>query len=74
MRGRVEVEAEILLRIARALGRTMEWLLTGEDRPWPPRKRTGPRAPKPDLSRERQPRHQGSGCQGPHSVRCCCAI
>ncbi len=33
MRGRVEVEAEILLRIARALGRTMEWLLTGEDRP-----------------------------------------
>ena len=32
-RGRVEVGAEILLRIAREFGRTMEWLLTGEDRP-----------------------------------------
>ncbi len=29
----VEVRAEILLRIAREFGRTMEWLLTGEDRP-----------------------------------------
>lgn len=32
-RGRVEVGAEILLRIAREFGRTIEWLLTGEDRP-----------------------------------------
>lgn len=32
-RGKVEVGAEILLRIAREFGRTMEWLLTGEDRP-----------------------------------------
>jgi len=32
-RGQVEVGAEILLRIAREFGRTMEWLLTGEDRP-----------------------------------------
>jgi transcriptional regulator with XRE-family HTH domain len=31
--GKVEVGAEILLRIARDFGRTMEWLLTGEDRP-----------------------------------------
>ena len=29
--GNVEVGAEILLRIAREFGRTMEWLLTGED-------------------------------------------
>jgi hypothetical protein len=33
MRGKVEVGAEILLRIAHEFGRTMEWLLTGEDRP-----------------------------------------
>ena len=32
-RGKVEVGAEILLRVAREFGRTMEWLLTGEDRP-----------------------------------------
>lgn len=32
-RGKVEVGAEILLRIAREFGRTMEWLLTGEERP-----------------------------------------
>ena len=32
-RGRVEVGAEILLRIAREFGRTIEWLLTGEERP-----------------------------------------
>ena len=31
--GKVEVGAEILLRIACEFGRTMEWLLTGEDRP-----------------------------------------
>ena len=31
--GKVEVGAEILLRIAREFGRTMEWLLTGQDRP-----------------------------------------
>ena len=31
--GKVEVGAEILLRIAREFGRTIEWLLTGEDRP-----------------------------------------
>jgi len=30
--GKVEIGAEILLRIAREFGR-MEWLLTGEDRP-----------------------------------------
>ena len=29
--GKVEVGAEILLRIARAFGKTMEWLLTGEE-------------------------------------------
>ena len=29
--GNVEVGAEILLRVAREFGRTMEWLLTGED-------------------------------------------
>jgi transcriptional regulator with XRE-family HTH domain len=29
--GKVEVGAEILLRIARQFGRTIEWLLTGED-------------------------------------------
>jgi len=31
MRAKVEIGAEILLRIAREFGRTMEWLLTGED-------------------------------------------
>ncbi len=31
-RGKVEVGAEILLRIAREYDRSMEWLLTGEDR------------------------------------------
>ncbi len=31
-RGRAEVGAEILLRIAREYGKTIEWLLTGEDR------------------------------------------
>ena len=31
--GKVEVGAEILLRIAREFGKTIEWLLTGEDRP-----------------------------------------
>ena len=31
--GKVEVGAEILLRIAHEFGRTMEWLLTGEDMP-----------------------------------------
>ncbi len=30
--GKVEVGAEILLRIAREFGKTIEWLLTGEDR------------------------------------------
>jgi transcriptional regulator with XRE-family HTH domain len=29
--GRVEVGAEILLRIAWEFGKTIEWLLTGED-------------------------------------------
>ena len=29
--GKVEVGAEILLRIAREFGRTIEWLLTGEE-------------------------------------------
>lgn len=33
--GRVEVGGEILLRIACEFGRTIEWLLTGEDRPGP---------------------------------------
>ena len=33
--GRVEVGGEILLRIALEFGRTIEWLLTGEDRPGP---------------------------------------
>jgi transcriptional regulator with XRE-family HTH domain len=32
-RGQVEVGAEILLRIALEFDRTIEWLLTGEDRP-----------------------------------------
>ena len=32
-RGKVEVGAEILLRIAREFDKSMEWLLTGEDRP-----------------------------------------
>jgi len=31
--GKVEVGAEILLRIAHEFGKTMEWLLTGEDKP-----------------------------------------
>ncbi len=31
--GKVEVGAEILLKIAREFGKTIEWLLTGEDRP-----------------------------------------
>jgi transcriptional regulator with XRE-family HTH domain len=31
--GKVEVGAQILLRIAREFGKTIEWLLTGEDRP-----------------------------------------
>jgi transcriptional regulator with XRE-family HTH domain len=30
-RGRAEVGAEILLRIARQYGRTIEWLLTGDN-------------------------------------------
>ncbi len=30
--GKVEAGAEILLRIARAYDRSIEWLLTGEDR------------------------------------------
>jgi hypothetical protein len=30
-----EVGAEILLRIAREFDKSMEWLLTGEDRPYP---------------------------------------
>ena len=32
-RGKFEVGGEILLRIAREFDRSMEWLLTGEDRP-----------------------------------------
>jgi transcriptional regulator with XRE-family HTH domain len=32
-RGKVEVGAEILLRIAREFDKTIEWLLTGEERP-----------------------------------------
>ncbi len=32
-RGKGEIGAEILLRIAREFDKTMEWLLTGEDRP-----------------------------------------
>jgi len=31
--GKVEVGAAILLRIAHEFGKTMEWLLTGEDKP-----------------------------------------
>ncbi len=31
-RGKVEVGAEILLRIAREFGKNLEWLLTGEDK------------------------------------------
>jgi len=34
-RGKVEGGAEILLRIALEFGRTIEWLLTGEDRSGP---------------------------------------
>jgi transcriptional regulator with XRE-family HTH domain len=34
-RGTVEVGAEILLTVACEFGRTIEWLLTGEDRPGP---------------------------------------
>jgi len=30
--GRVEIGAEILLRIARKFGKSIEWLLVGEDR------------------------------------------
>jgi len=33
--GKFDVGAEILLRIALEFGRTIEWLLTGEDRPGP---------------------------------------
>jgi transcriptional regulator with XRE-family HTH domain len=33
--GKVEIGAEIVLRIAEEFGRSMEWLLTGEDRPKP---------------------------------------
>ena len=29
--GEVEIGAEILLRISREFGKSMEWLLTGED-------------------------------------------
>ena len=32
-RGKGEVGAEILLRIAREFDKSMEWLLSGEDRP-----------------------------------------
>jgi transcriptional regulator with XRE-family HTH domain len=32
-RGRVEIGTEILLRISLECGKTLEWLLTGEDRP-----------------------------------------
>ena len=32
-RGEVEIGAAILLRIGRVFGRTVEWLLTGEERP-----------------------------------------
>jgi len=31
--GKFDVGAEILLRIAREFDKSMEWLLTGEDRP-----------------------------------------
>ena len=34
-RGKFEIGAEILLRIALEFDRTMEWLLTGEDHPKP---------------------------------------
>ncbi len=34
-RGTVEIGAEILLRIACEFGKTLEWLLTGEDGPSP---------------------------------------
>ena len=30
-RGRVEIGAEILLRISREFGKSMEWLLTGKE-------------------------------------------
>jgi transcriptional regulator with XRE-family HTH domain len=33
--GKVEVGAEILLKIACEFGKTIEWLLTGQDRPGP---------------------------------------
>lgn len=33
-RGKVEVGAEILLRISREFGRNLEWLLTGEGTEW----------------------------------------
>jgi transcriptional regulator with XRE-family HTH domain len=32
-RGKAEIGAEILLRIALEFDRTLEWLLTGEDHP-----------------------------------------
>ena len=32
-RGKVEVGSEILLRVAIEFGRTIEWLLTGHDKP-----------------------------------------
>ncbi len=34
-RGKVEIGAEILLRIAREFDKSIEWLLTGEDHPKP---------------------------------------
>ena len=33
-RGKVEIGAEILLRVALEFGKSLEWLLTGEDQPW----------------------------------------
>jgi transcriptional regulator with XRE-family HTH domain len=30
-RGKVEISAEILLRVARKFGKTIEWLLTGQE-------------------------------------------
>jgi transcriptional regulator with XRE-family HTH domain len=32
-RGRVEIGAEILLRISREFGKSLEWVLTGEQEP-----------------------------------------
>lgn len=31
-RGKVEIGAEILLRVSREFGKSIEWLLTGQDR------------------------------------------